>query len=81
MYILNLIEADITTIAFVGDRYSWSSILSPYEEGRNEIPEHEAWIIKGAFRDDTIGGHSLFPMLDHRNKLYSKLIFFWESIV
>lgn len=81
MYTLDLTAADIDTIAFVGDRYSWSAILAPYVEGRNEIPEHEAWNIQAAFLEDTEGGHSMFPMLDRGSKLYAKLIFFWEGII
>ena len=81
MYTLNLTAENIRTIAFVGDRYSWSAILAPYGEGRNEIPEHEAWDIQAAFEEDTVGGHRLFPMLDHNSRLCSKLLLFMDSIV
>lgn len=81
MYTLDLTAVEIDTIAFVGGRYSWSAILTPYVQGRNEIPEHEAWDIQAAFQEDTAGGHSMFPMLDHRSELYSKLMLFWEGII
>ena len=80
-YELNLTSDDIKTIAFVGDRYSWSAILSKYSEGENDIPEHEAWEIKDAFEEDMEGGHSIFPMLDPDSELYDKLLKFYNSIV
>jgi hypothetical protein len=81
MYTLTLSEQDIATIAFVGNRYSWSDALYQYEAGVNEVPEHEAWEINEAFHDDTIGGHSMFPMLDHTSDLCQKLITFSDNIV
>ena len=81
MYILTLTALDIDTIAFVGGRYSWSNVLLAYEEGRNEIPEHEAWEIVAAFDADTVGGHSMFPMLDPRSELYAKLSDFADNII
>ena len=81
MYTLHLTEEDITTIAFVGYRYGWSEVLSSLGEGENEIPEHEAWEIISAFEQDTEGGHSFFPMLNHRSELAGKLFLFMETIV
>jgi hypothetical protein len=80
-YSLDLTEEDISTIAFVGGRYSWSDALRGMEEGHNEIEEHEAWEIRDAFDEDTKGGHSMFPMLAGDSKLYDKLLNFWQEIV
>jgi hypothetical protein len=72
-YHLHLTADDIETIAFVGNRYCWSSALSSLSEGDNELAEHEAWTLVQAFEADTEGGHSYFPMLDHRSDLADKL--------
>ena len=81
MYKLNLTAEDCETIAFVGNRYCWSDSLYYLNEGENEILEHEAWEIKEAFDEDTEGGHSMFPMLDHSSELCEKLLKFYEEIV
>ncbi len=78
---LVLTEADVGTIAFVGDRYSWSAALLALDVGENELTEPEAWRIKEAFESDMEGGHSPFPMLDERSELYGKLVAFWDRIV
>ncbi len=81
MYTLTLTTEDVSTIAFVGGRYGWSEALSSLGEGENEIPEHEAWEINESFQEDTVGGHSFFPMLDHHSDLAGKLFTFMEEIV
>ena len=81
MYTLHLTEEDISTIAFVGHRYGWSDTLSSLGEGKNEIPERKAWDIISAFNEDTEGGHSFFPMLNHQSDLARKLFHFMEEIV
>ncbi len=80
-YYLTLTEADIQTIAFVGDRYAWSDSILALEVGVNELTEAEAWTIRDAIEADMEGGHSPFPMLDHRSHLCEKLTAFWSSIV
>ena len=64
MYQLNLTEADINDIAFVGGRYCWSHALRHLQPGTNDITEAEAWEICDAFELDTCGSHHFFPMLD-----------------
>jgi len=81
MYALELTEQDVETIAHVGYRYGWSDALSHLEEGINNIPEHEAWEIKGAFDSDTEGGHQFFPMLASCSDLCTKLVKFYMEIV
>jgi len=81
MYTLNLTSEDVSTIAWVGHRYGWSEILSPYGEGENEIPEHKAWEIVSHFEIDTFGGHQFFPCLDHESELAGKLFAFMDSII
>lgn len=80
-YTLTLTEEDVSTIAFVGGRYSWSDALRGLEAGDNGLAEHEAWEIAEAFEADTEGGHSPFPMLDGRSALYGTLRGFWDSII
>ena len=80
-YVLALTEADVRSIAFAGDRYSWSDALRGLEAGENTLAEHEAWRIVEAFAQDTEGGHAPFPMLDPRSALHERLIAFWNSIV
>lgn len=62
-YKLTLTANDVTTIAFVGDRYCWSEALSDLEEGENTLTEAEAWEIQDSIEADTDGGHSPYPML------------------
>jgi hypothetical protein len=81
VYTLELTEEDVSTIGFVGGRYSWSDVLCKYDVGTNEIPEHEAWEIRDAFESDMEGGHSPFPMLNPNSDLYQKLQDFWDKIV
>ncbi len=90
MYTLTLDEQDRETISFVGHRYCWSEKLSRMsyfgDEKENgfvvfSFPENIAWEIKEAFENDTEGGHSFFPMLDHRSDLARKLFAFMDSIV
>ena len=80
-YHLELNEADVRTIAFVGARYAWSEALLALDVGRNELDEVDAWRIKDAIESDMVGGHSAFPMLDSRSELYRKLDGFWRGIV
>lgn len=80
-YCLTLTEADIQTIAFVGNCYAWSDSIRALEVGVNELTEAEAWTIRDAIEADMEGGHSPFPMLDHRSHLCEKLTAFWSSIV
>lgn len=79
-YTLELTDADVATIAFVGGRYEWSNALLHLESGANAIPEHEAWEIAAAFHADTEGGHSPFPMLADC-ELRANLREFWDAIV
>ena len=90
MYTLTLDEQDLETISFVGNRYCWSERLSriayfgeDLENGSTlyTFPENVAWEIKADFEADTEGGHSFFPMLDHRSDLARKLFAFMEAIV
>lgn len=80
-YRLTLTAGDVETIAFVGWRYCWSSVLCRLvDEGENQLTEPEAWAIREACEADTEGGHSYFPMLadcELRDKLHA----FLESIV
>ena len=80
-YTLILTEKDTDTIAFVGGRYGWSTALLHLNAGVNEIPEHAAWEICRQIEEDTEGGHSYFPMLDHRSELADKLIEFINRVV
>ena len=81
-YTLNITAEDFRTFEFVGDRYDWSAAcLRLLDVGENEISEPDAWSLAEAFESDTEGGHSPFPMLDHRSDLADRLISFWESIV
>ena len=92
-YRIELSEQDMYTIAFVGGRYAWSDVLYSLADcfrGEGGCPtspvtlvlaEHEAWELSAAFESDTEGGHSLFPMLDGRSELASKLHSFMQSIV
>ncbi len=82
MYKLSLTTEDLNSIAHVGGRYEWSrSVLFYLEEGENEIAEAMAWEINDAFKRDTEGGHSMFPMLDPASDLYAKLSDFHDSII
>lgn len=81
MYKLTLTAEDIDTIAWVGERYCWSSALLRLQEGENHLQEYQAWAIVDAFKEDTEGGHSFFPCLDSRNELAEKLYTFLDSIV
>lgn len=81
MYTLTITEQEADTIAFVGGRYAWSEALGSLGVGTHDIPEHEAWGISEAFETDTEGGHSMFPMLDHRSPLAEKLFSFFEGII
>ena len=80
-YQLVLSVQDLDTIAFVGDRYSWSAALRALDVGDNELSEPDAWRIKEAFESDMEGGHSPFPMLDEHSELHAKLLAFWDRIV
>lgn len=80
-YKLTLTQEDIDTIAFVGNRYCWSSALFGLSVGENNIPEHGAWKIDSAFKRDTEGGHGFFPMLDPYSKLTYKLFAFMDKII
>lgn len=80
-HVLELTEADVRDIAFVGARYAWAEALLGLEVGQNELAEPEAWRIKDAIESDMEGGHAAFPMLDPQSRLYEKLQRFWSSIV
>ena len=80
-YRLELTDDDMRSIDFVGLRYGWSAALGRLEVGTNDLAEHEAWVLRDACEAGTIGGHSLFPMLDPRSMLADKLNRFLESIV
>jgi hypothetical protein len=88
MYTLTLTEQETDSIFFVGHRYCWSdalqNLLSFEDDGTPEtlsLQEHEAWELVSAFENDTKGGHSFFPMLDHRSELAGKLFAFMNSVV
>ncbi len=82
MYNLFLTAEDITTLEWVNGRYSWSDrLLSMCVEGDNEFFESEAWSLIESFKEDTEGGHSYFPCLDHSSELATKLFAFIEQIV
>lgn len=80
-YQLELTDADIDTIAFVGGRYEWSDALRHLEPGVNELTEGEAWALAEAFEADTEGGHSYFPLLDSHSDLAGKLMQLLDAIV
>ena len=80
-YLLTLTDADIETIAFVGDRYSWSDSLRSLVAGDNVMSEPEAWSIRDAIEQDMIGGHDAYPMLDRDSTLCLKLHNLYQSIV
>ena len=73
MYELVLTEEDVATIAFVGNRYEWSSSLGKLNEGVNNLTESQAWEIREAIESDMEGGHDAFPMLDTTSELCEKL--------
>ena len=88
MYTITLTKEETDSVDFVGHRYSWSmalqDLLTYDDEGQPEpisLAEHEAWELRDAFEEDTEGGHSFFPMLDHNSELARKLFAFMESIV
>lgn len=81
-YTIILTDADMRTVAFVGDRYCWSSwMIDGLREGTNELTEADAWEFADAIDDDMAGGHPVFPMLDGSSDLFAKLQTFRESIV
>ena len=80
-YTLTLTASDLRTIAFVGERYGWSSALRDCTEGTNEFTESEAWDILDSAKSDTDGGHMLFPMLSAQSDLFWKLVRFLDTIV
>ena len=88
-YTLDITPDEWNSIAFVGDRYSWSAALGkhdrPIDDDENvkplDLTEAEAWELCEAFEADTAGGHQMFPMLDHRSDLASKLQAFLVSII
>ena len=75
------------TIQFVGGRYAWSEALSSAANEEDdgtatiELEEHEAWEMAEAFKSDTEGGHSYFPLHDIASQLASKHFTFIDSIV
>lgn len=88
MYTLTLTRKETDSVDFVGHRYSWSAALQKLlaydDDGEPEpisISESDAWELLAAFEQDTMGGHSFFPMLDHRSELAGKLFAFMERIV
>lgn len=88
MYTLKLTRQETDSVDFVGHRYGWSSALQKLlaydDDGEPEeisLSEGEAWELVSAFEQDTDGGHSFFPMLDHRSELAGKLFHFMERIV
>lgn len=86
MYSLDLTTEEVSTIDFMGDRYGWSEALRTlmgkgFESGTLDMAEHEAWKLKDAFEEDTEGGHSFFPMLDHSSELAGKLFALMEEII
>lgn len=81
MYTLELTTHDISTISFVGRRYSWATALYDLEFGVNKIEESEAWEIKKAFEEGMEGGQDPFPMLLSTGDLYVKLMKLWDEIV
>lgn len=86
-YRIELTSDDVRTLVFVGGRYAWSDALLAhvFEEDDGsatvDLAEHEAWELGSAIESDTEGGHSHFPMLDHRSELARKLFEFIDSIV
>jgi hypothetical protein len=88
MYTLKLTRQETDSVDFVGYRYSWSAALQNFlsydDDGEPEeisLSEAAAWELVSEFEADTEGGHSFFPMLDHRSDLAGKLFAFMESIV
>jgi len=81
MYTLDLTQDDLSTISFIGNRYSWSQSLLHLEEGKNSIAESQAWEIKDAIEEDMVGGHDAYPMLDTHSELCDKLHKFYVEIV
>lgn len=81
MYRLTLTSEDVKTIAWVGERYCWSTSLLGLDKGENILREHEAWAIAESCEEDMEGGHSMFPCLDSRSELAEKLYTFLDSIV
>jgi len=88
-YTLTLTRQESDSVDFVGGRYRWSDALRKllaYDDETGEpdpvrLTESEAWTLREAFEEDTEGGHSFFPMLDHRSELARKLFAFMDSIV
>ena len=80
MYTLTLTEEDMNTILFVGNRYSWSKVLSNLAVGENFMDSWVATRIGRAFNEDMEGNHSMFPMLNLRSSLAIKLREFYEGV-
>lgn len=81
-YRIEITADDIETIAWIGNRYEWSSWAhSTLETGINDLAEHEAWELIDAMAADIDGGHSPLPLLNPHCMLYDKLIALWQSIV
>ena len=74
-------EQDISIIAFVGNRYCWSTAMLGLLVGVNELTEPEAWALNEAIDADADGNHQILPMLDHDSELAAKILAFCESIV
>lgn len=81
MYTIELTEADVATLEWVGDRYGWSAEFPVREVGRHLLGEAEMWEWKEAVEADMLGGHPAFPCLDLDSDLFLKLLTLWEAIV
>ena len=79
-YQIVLTDDDCRTIAWVGERYGWTTNL-PTNAGIINMPEHEAWEWKDAVEGDMEGGHSIFPCLNHKSDLFDELLKLYQSIV
>lgn len=69
-------KEDIDTITWVGDSYSWASIMSKYvfEDGEEVVfSDSDVQVIAEEFDSDTEGGHNYFPLLNPASELAEKL--------
>jgi len=79
-YRLEPTAEDVLTIAFAGARYAWSKALVGFAEGVHELGQADAWHIAEAFDADTVGGHTMFPLLAPGSEVFAKLSAFREDI-
>jgi zona occludens toxin (predicted ATPase) len=81
MYTLELCQADVDAISFIGNRYEWSKTLLDIgvETGKNIFQEYVAWKIQEAVYEDTENGRTSIPLA--ATSLAEKIWLFLYKIV